>query len=60
MTAKPFSEACEANKAPILAVIQPLLQDCAAVLEIGSGTGQHTVHFAAQMPHVVWRRCMQS
>ncbi len=54
MTAKPFSEACEENKAPILAVIQPLLQDCAAVLEIGSGTGQHAVHFAAQMPQLVW------
>lgn len=54
MTAKPFSEACEENKAPILAVIQPLLQDCDAVLEIGSGTGQHAVHFAAQLPHLVW------
>lgn len=54
MTAKPFSEACEENKAPILAVIQPLLQDCDAVLEIGSGTGQHAVHFAAQMPHLRW------
>ena len=26
----------------------------AHVLEIGSGTGQHAVHFAAHLPHLVW------
>ena len=25
------------------------------MLEIGSGTGQHAVHFAASLPHVVWQ-----
>nr|WP_266097281.1 DUF938 domain-containing protein [Candidatus Thiothrix anitrata] len=54
MLTKPFFEACEENKAPILAVLAPLLQDCRAVLEIGRGTGQHAVHFAAAMPHLVW------
>jgi cyclopropane fatty-acyl-phospholipid synthase-like methyltransferase len=54
MTIKPFSEACEENKTPILAVLAPLLRDCRAVLEIGSGTGQHAVHFAAAMPQLVW------
>lgn len=51
---KPFSESCEQNKAAILAVIAPLFRDCRSVLEIGSGTGQHAVHFAAHLPHLLW------
>lgn len=51
---KPHSEACERNRDPILAVIQPILSRCRAVLEIGSGTGQHAVYFAARMPHLLW------
>jgi len=51
---KPFSEACDRNREPILAVIQPLLAECKAVLEIGSGTGQHAVYFGAKMPHLIW------
>lgn len=35
-------------------VIEPLLKDCARVLEIGSGTGQHAVYFAARMKHLTW------
>ena len=54
MIIKPFSESCEENKEPILAVLEPLLRDCAAVLEVGSGTGQHAVHFAAALPQLVW------
>jgi hypothetical protein len=51
----PFSQACENNKQAILACIQPLLQDREDVLEIGSGTGQHAVYFAAAMPWLSWR-----
>lgn len=51
---KPFSEACERNRDPILAVLAPLLADRHSVLEIGSGTGQHAVHFAAHLAHVEW------
>jgi cyclopropane fatty-acyl-phospholipid synthase-like methyltransferase len=50
----PFSEACERNKAPILAVLRNAFAQRSAVLEIGSGTGQHAVHFAAQLPHLIW------
>jgi cyclopropane fatty-acyl-phospholipid synthase-like methyltransferase len=51
---KPVSEASERNREPILSVIRPLLQDAQAVLEIGSGTGQHAVYFAEKMPHLTW------
>ncbi len=52
---KPFAESCEENKAPILQVLVRLFADTRSVLEIGSGTGQHAVHFAAAMPHLVWQ-----
>jgi cyclopropane fatty-acyl-phospholipid synthase-like methyltransferase len=50
----PFSEACERNKGPILEVLRVALADRAQVLEIGSGTGQHAVHFAAHLTHLAW------
>jgi cyclopropane fatty-acyl-phospholipid synthase-like methyltransferase len=52
---KPYAEACDENKAPILAVLLRLFRDVRSVLEIGSGTGQHAVHFAAAMPQVTWQ-----
>jgi SAM-dependent methyltransferase len=51
---KPFSEACEQNKQPILVVLQQYFAEVSNVLEIGSGTGQHAVFFAAQLPHLYW------
>lgn len=52
---KPFSEPCERNKEPILAILRELFTLPAHILEIGSGTGQHAVHFGAALPHVVWQ-----
>jgi cyclopropane fatty-acyl-phospholipid synthase-like methyltransferase len=49
------SEACERNKGPILAVLAGELGASRTVLEIGSGTGQHAVHFAAHLPHLRWQ-----
>jgi cyclopropane fatty-acyl-phospholipid synthase-like methyltransferase len=49
------SEACERNKGPILAVLGGELAASRSVLEIGSGTGQHAVHFARHLPHVTWQ-----
>jgi len=51
---KPFVAACENNRAPILEVLQVVLASASAVLEIGSGTGQHAVYFGAQLPHLTW------
>jgi len=53
--AKPFAAACERNRDPIAAVLPLALSDRVAVLEIGSGTGQHAVHFAAAMPRLTWQ-----
>jgi cyclopropane fatty-acyl-phospholipid synthase-like methyltransferase len=50
----PFSEACERNKGPILEVLRLAFADRTQVLEIGSGTGQHAVHFAAHLTHLTW------
>jgi cyclopropane fatty-acyl-phospholipid synthase-like methyltransferase len=50
----PFSEACERNKSPILEVLRVAFADRTQVLEIGSGTGQHAVHFAAHLTHLTW------
>lgn len=51
----PFSDACERNKEPILAVLREAFADCTRVVEIGAGTGQHAVHFARNLPHVAWQ-----
>jgi cyclopropane fatty-acyl-phospholipid synthase-like methyltransferase len=52
---KPVSPACERNREPILAVLRERFADRQRVLEIGSGTGQHAVHFAAAMPWLAWQ-----
>lgn len=50
----PFSDACERNKDPILNVLRSSFAHSSDVFEIGSGTGQHAVHFAAALPHLIW------
>ena len=55
MTEKPFAPACERNSDPILEVLREYFADRRNVLEIGSGTGQHAVHFCAALPHLVWQ-----
>lgn len=52
---KPFSESCEQNKQPILEILSKELAHVEQVLEIGSGTGQHAVFFAAELPHLDWQ-----
>jgi cyclopropane fatty-acyl-phospholipid synthase-like methyltransferase len=51
----PFSQACENNKEAILAVLKTVLASSAHVLEVGSGTGQHSVYFAPHLPHLQWQ-----
>ncbi|HEY0230839.1 MAG TPA: DUF938 domain-containing protein [Dokdonella sp.] len=55
MTPKPFSPACERNRDPILGVLRTQFADRRHVLEVGSGTGQHAVFFAAALPQLIWQ-----
>jgi cyclopropane fatty-acyl-phospholipid synthase-like methyltransferase len=52
---KPFSPSSERNQAPILEALRPHFAACRRVLEIGSGTGQHAVHFAHALPSTIWQ-----
>jgi hypothetical protein len=52
---RPFSEASERNRAPILEVLRRVFSGARRVLEIGSGTGQHAAYFAPELPHLVWQ-----
>jgi hypothetical protein len=52
---KPSAPSCERNRDPILAVLRVQFADRRRVLEIGSGTGQHAVYFAAAMPWLAWQ-----
>ena len=52
---KRFSDACERNRDPILTVLRRVFGDRTAVLEIGSGTGQHAAYFAPALPHLAWQ-----
>ena len=54
MIDKPFSQACENNKVPILDVLQKAFSQVNRVLEVGSGSGQHAVYFAQHLPHINW------
>ncbi len=55
MTEKPYAPACDRNRDPILDVLRVHFADRQRVLEVGSGTGQHAVYFAAAMPHLRWQ-----
>ena len=55
MTERPYAEYAARNAAPILEVLQREFRNSTRVLEIGSGTGQHAVTFAAALEHVYWQ-----
>lgn len=55
MTDRPFAESAQRNGPPILEVLRREFRDATDVLEIGSGTGQHAVTFAAALPKLRWQ-----
>ncbi len=50
-----FSPSAARNRDPILAVLQRVLPDAGLVLELGSGTGEHAMHFARHLPALRWQ-----
>ena len=52
---KPFSQASENNKQPILNILSKVFSSTKHVLEIGSGTGQHAAFFGQSLPHLTWQ-----
>lgn len=55
MTDLPDAPATQRNRDPILGVLREHFADRRHILEIGSGTGQHAVHFAAALPDLQWQ-----
>lgn len=52
---KPYAPAADRNQDPILEILRGRFADRRSVLEIGSGTGQHAVYFAAALPWLTWQ-----
>ena len=50
-----YAPAAERNAGPILAALRQYLPPAGTILEIGSGTGQHVVAFAAAHPELIWQ-----
>ncbi len=55
MNEKLSAPATERNSSSILGVLRVEFRNCRSVLEIGSGTGQHAVTFAADLPQLIWQ-----
>ena len=49
------SPAVARNRDPILAILRRTLPRSGTVLEIASGTGEHAMHFAANLPALTWQ-----
>ena len=52
---KRVSDACDRNREPILKILKRVFADRRAVLEIGSGTGQHAAYFAPELAQLSWQ-----
>lgn len=55
MAGKPDAPAARRNRAPICEVLKTELARSTAVLEIGSGTGQHAVWLGRELPWLTWQ-----
>lgn len=50
-----FAPATQRNREPLLAVLRRVLPASGTVLEVASGSGEHAVYFASQLPGLVWQ-----
>ena len=55
VTEKPFAPSCERNQQAIYDVLNSIIKPKdKQILELGSGTGQHAVFMAPQLPALTW------
>lgn len=55
LSVKQHAPQADRNKGPIVELLKRVLPDSGMALEVGSGTGQHVIHFARQFPGLVWQ-----
>jgi cyclopropane fatty-acyl-phospholipid synthase-like methyltransferase len=55
LSTKQHAPQADRNKGAIIEILQRVLPDHGMALEIGSGTGQHVMHFARAFPNLVWQ-----
>lgn len=55
LSVKQHAPQADRSKGPIVDVLRRVLPDRGIALEVGSGTGQHVIHFARQFPGIVWQ-----
>jgi tRNA G46 methylase TrmB len=55
LTVKQHAPRADRSKGPIVDVLRRVLPSTGIALEIGSGTGQHVVHFARTFPTLEWQ-----
>ena len=55
LSTKQHAPQADRNKGAIIEILQRVLPDQGMALEIGSGTGQHVMHFARAFPSLVWQ-----
>lgn len=55
LSVKQHAPQADRNKGPIVDVLKRVLPDSGMALEVGSGTGQHVIHFARQFPRLTWQ-----
>lgn len=55
MNTKPYASSSSRNAKAIADVLSHEFRNSKAVLEIGSGTGQHAVTFARDLSHLIWQ-----
>ena len=55
LSVKQHAPSADRNKGPIVNVLRRVLPDTGIALEVGSGTGQHVVHFARSFPGIQWQ-----
>jgi len=52
---KQNAPATQRNRVPILAALRNELPEAGTVLEVASGSGEHAVYFAQELPRIVWQ-----